>query len=83
MADPWTLKLPLVGVGDHDRNRILTRWDLLQRDTRIVPWVVAAAWVGIAGAAIRLPGRACGHHRSGVQTDYPGLNSDEADRGSR
>src|ERR1700690_4302127 len=35
MADARRLELPLVGGGDHDWNTILTRWDLLQYDTRI------------------------------------------------
>jgi hypothetical protein len=35
MADARSLELPLVGGGDHDWNTILTRWDLLQYDTRI------------------------------------------------
>jgi hypothetical protein len=48
VADARRLELPLVGGGDHDWNTLLTRWDLLQYDTRIAGWLTAGAWCGIA-----------------------------------
>ena len=48
MADARALQLPLVGGGDHDWNTILTRWDILQYDTRIAAVLKIAAWIGIA-----------------------------------
>ena len=50
MADARALRLPLVGGGDHDWNTILTRWNLLQYDTRIAAALKALAWAGIASA---------------------------------
>jgi hypothetical protein len=50
MADARALELPLVGGGDHDWNTILTRWDLLQYDTRIAAAVSLVGWIGIAAA---------------------------------
>ena len=50
MADARKLELPLVGGGDHDWNTILTRWDLLQYDTRIAAALKFAGWIGIAAA---------------------------------
>ena len=48
MADARALELPLVGGGDNDWNTILTRWDLLQYDTRIAAALRLIAWIGIA-----------------------------------
>ena len=48
MADARALELPLLGGGDHDWNTILTRWNLLQYDTRIAAVLKIAAWVGLA-----------------------------------
>ena len=48
MADARRLELPLVGGGDHDWNTILTRWDLLQYDTRIAATLELIGWIGIA-----------------------------------
>jgi hypothetical protein len=48
MADARKLELPLVGGGDHDWNTILSRWDLLQYDTRIAAVLKLAGWIGIA-----------------------------------
>ena len=48
MADARALELPLVGGGDHDWNTILTRWGLLQYDTRIAAALRLIAWLGIA-----------------------------------
>ena len=36
-----------MGGGDHDWNTILTRWDLLQYDTRIAAALRLIAWFGI------------------------------------
>jgi hypothetical protein len=48
LADARALELPLVGGGDHDWNTILTRWGLLQYDTRIAAALRLIACVGIA-----------------------------------
>ena len=48
MADARALELPLVGGGDHDWNTILTRWGLLQNDTRLAAALRLIAWLGIA-----------------------------------
>jgi len=48
MADARALQLPLVGSGDHDWNTILSRWGLLQYDTRIAAALTLLAWIGIA-----------------------------------
>jgi len=50
MADARRLELPLVGGGDHDWNTILTRWDILQYDTRIAAAVKTIGWLGMVGA---------------------------------
>jgi hypothetical protein len=47
VADARTLKLPLVGGGDHDWNTILHRWDILQHDTAIAAVLNAGGWIGI------------------------------------
>ena len=36
-----------MGGGDHDWNTILTRWDLLQYDTRIAAALRLIGWIGI------------------------------------
>jgi hypothetical protein len=48
MADARALELPLLGGGDHDWNTILTRWGMLQYDTRIAAALRLIAWFGIA-----------------------------------
>jgi hypothetical protein len=48
LADARTMALPLVGGGDHDWNTILSRWGLLQYDTRIAAGIRILAWLGIA-----------------------------------
>jgi hypothetical protein len=48
MADARQLELPLLGGGDHDWNTILTRWGMLQYDTRIAAALRLIAWFGIA-----------------------------------
>jgi hypothetical protein len=47
MADARTLRLPLVGGGDHDWNTILAGWDILMYDTRIANVLRAIGWIGI------------------------------------
>ena len=47
MADARALQLPLVGGGDHDWNTILTRWNLLEYDTRIASALRILAWIGM------------------------------------
>ena len=47
MADARTLQLPLVGGGDHDWNTILSRWGLLDYDTRIAAGLRVGAWLGM------------------------------------
>lgn len=47
MADARQLELPLVGGGDHDWNRILSRWGMLEYDTRIAAILRVVAWSGI------------------------------------
>jgi hypothetical protein len=63
MADARKLELPLVGGGDHDWNTILTRWDLLQYDTRIAAALKLAGWVGIAAVCAWVSWRACQDRR--------------------
>ncbi len=48
MADARALMLPLVGGGDHDWNTILSRWGVLQYDTRMAAALNLVGWVGIA-----------------------------------
>ena len=52
------LDLPLVSGGDHDWNTILTRWGLLQYDTRIAAALRIAAWLGIAATCAWVAWRA-------------------------
>ncbi len=47
-ADARSMELPLVGGGDHDWYVILTRWGLLQYDTRIAAALRLIAWLGVA-----------------------------------
>ncbi len=50
MADARTLRLPLVGGGDHDWNTIFARWNILMYDTRIAAAVKTIGWVGMMAA---------------------------------
>src|SRR5262245_34682960 len=50
MADARVMQLPLVGGGDHDWNTILSRWGLLEFDTRIAAGLRVAAWLGISAS---------------------------------
>jgi hypothetical protein len=63
MADACRLELPLLGGSDHDWNSILTRWDLLQYDTRIASALNLSAWMGIAAVCAWLLWRAWQDHQ--------------------
>jgi len=52
MADARRLELPLVGGGDHDWNRIFSRWGLLEYDTHIAAAVRTVAWCGIVATCL-------------------------------
>ena len=58
LADARAQALPLVGGGDHDWNTILTRWGLLQYDTRIAALLRLAGWLGIAATCAWVAWRA-------------------------
>ena len=58
MADARRLELPLLGGGDHDWNTILTRWNLLQYDTRIGSALNVIGWIGITAACAWVAWRA-------------------------
>lgn len=47
MADARRQVLPLVGGGDHDWHRILSRWHLLQHDVAIATAVKTVGWMGM------------------------------------
>jgi len=66
MADARALELPLVGGGDHDWNTILSRWNLLQYDTRIAAAVTLVGWIGIAGTCAWVLWRAWQDRRRGA-----------------
>ncbi len=72
MADARTLKLPLVGGGDHDWTTIFARWDVLQYDTRIAAVVNLLGWIGIAAMCAWVLWRAWQDHRCAVQPGYSG-----------
>ncbi len=58
LADARSMRLPLVGGGDHDWHTILSRWSLLQYDTQIAAWLRIGAWLGIAASCGWLAWRA-------------------------
>lgn len=47
MADARAQLLPLVGGGDHDWHRILTRWHLLRYDVPIAAMLNLLGWAGM------------------------------------
>ena len=59
MADARTLRLPLVGGGDHDWNTILARWDILMYDTRIANVLRIIGWIGIFAPLLMVFAYAC------------------------
>jgi hypothetical protein len=69
MADARTMALPLVGGGDHDWHTILSRWNLLQYDTRIAGALKVAAWAGIAGVSAWVVFRAWKERARASQSD--------------
>ena len=50
VADARAQELPLVGGGDHDWNRILSRWNALDQDTAIGGWLRTTGWIGMTAA---------------------------------
>jgi hypothetical protein len=71
MADARALQLPLVGGGDHDWNTILSRWDLLQYDSRIAAILKTVAWIGIVLACAWIGWRAWRDaHRPAPQREW-------------
>ncbi len=50
LADARAQLLPLVGGGDHDWHRILTRWGLLEYDTTIAAALTKVGWLGMLAA---------------------------------
>jgi hypothetical protein len=50
MADARRQELPLVGGGDHDWHRILSRWHLLQYDVSIATAIKTIGWLGMLAA---------------------------------
>jgi hypothetical protein len=50
MADARAQVLPLVGGGDHDWHRILSRWNLLQHDVAIAMVIKTTGWIGMLAA---------------------------------
>ena len=74
MADARAQELPLVGGGDHDWFTILTRWDLLQYDTRIAAGVTLVGWLGIAATCLWVFWRAWqDRRRPTVKLDFAGV----------
>ena len=70
LADARALELPLVGGGDHDWSTILTRWGLLQYDTRIAAVLRLAGGLGIAATSAWVACRAWRDRcRLGAQPD--------------
>ncbi len=65
LADARAMALPLVGGGEHDWNNILSRWGLLQYDTRIAHVLTITAWMGICAACSWLLYRAWQDQKSG------------------
>jgi hypothetical protein len=49
MADARARSLPLVGGGEHDWWNILSRWGLLNYDTRLAGALRGCAWLGLLG----------------------------------
>ncbi|MGQ0798628.1 MAG: hypothetical protein ACT4NL_00745 [Pseudomarimonas sp.] len=51
LGDARAQKLPLVGGGEHDWFNILSRWGLLQWDTRLATLLNLLSWIGMAALA--------------------------------
>ena len=73
VADARKQELPLVGGGDHDWNTILTRWGLLQYDTRLAAALTLVAWIGLATTCAWVSRRAWQDRRHGAaQANFAG-----------
>ncbi len=73
LGDARARALPLVGGGDHDWHRILSRWGLLAWDTRLAMLLELASWIGLVVLAIRTarvgrPPRYRARHQSARRT---------------
>ncbi len=51
LGDARARVLPLVGGGDHDWHRILSRWGLLAWDTRLATLLELLSWIGLVALA--------------------------------
>lgn len=72
LADARAQLLPLVGGGDHDWHRILTRWGLLESDITIAAALKILGWAGMFAACAWVIWRAWqDRHRPEPQMDYP------------
>lgn len=58
MADARARLLPLAGGGEHDWLHILTRWGMLEHDTRLAAVVAAIGWFGMGATVAWLARRA-------------------------
>ena len=47
MADARSQELPLVGSGEHDWTNILSRWGVLEYDTKLASILRFIGWLGI------------------------------------
>ena len=83
LADARAMELPLVGGGDHDWNTILTRWGLLQYDTRIAAVLRLAAWLGIAATCAWVAWRAWRQHGSNFRTAFGAIVQEPKEAGDR
>lgn len=54
MADARAQLLPLVGGGEHDWTEILSRWGVLEADTRIAGFTAFLGWSLMLGALVWL-----------------------------
>lgn len=71
LADARAQLLPLVGGGDHDWHRILTRWGLLEYDTTIAAALKTVGWLGMIAACAWVGWRAWqDRDRSEPQNDF-------------
>jgi len=74
MADARRQELPLVGGGDHDWHRILSRWHLLQFDVGLATVIKTIGWLGMVAACGWVIWRAWqDRNRHAPGTDYASL----------
>jgi hypothetical protein len=70
LADARRQELPLVGGGDHDWHRILSRWNLLPYDVSIAAVIKTVGWLGMIAACVWIGWRAWqDRHRGQPQVD--------------